>query len=126
MDEKFKKYLPTHNRCSSKMLEKLTTYVCWVPLIIPVAIAGACFHPSNPLRGLFQSIFEVELTISSIITWGIVICQTWGAISFIGVVMGIVLPFLVIIIICQNWLEGATLILSNMRNNCIIIIIIVK
>lgn len=108
LNDKFKKRFrnPTS---SSMILERLVVYICWVPLIIPALFSGALFHPSNPVRAMFENIFEIELTTTSIVTWTILIFQTYGLICFIGVFMGVSLSVLVVIIICQNWLNGAAL-----------------
>ncbi len=114
LDSSFKRLFPSARLRSSNSLDKMIPYICWMPLTIPFIFEFVFFHPSNPIRTMIQNVLEIELTFSNPISWLILFCQTWGVACMVGVVMGLLLPLLIVIITCQNWLLNATCKLSNL------------
>ncbi len=115
LDSGFKRLSPSARLRSSNNLEKLVPWICWIPLTIPFLFGFAFFHPSNPIRSMIGNALEIELTFSNPLSWLLLFCQTWGVTCLVGVVMGVVLPFLIVVIISQNWLLDASFEVSSIK-----------
>ncbi len=116
LDSGFKRQFPNARLRSSNTLENMVPHVCWLPLTFPFLFGFAFFHPLNPLRAMLENSLEIELTLLSPMSWLFLMCQTWAVTCLIGVALGIMLPIVIVVIICQNWLLDASLELSNARH----------
>ncbi len=116
LDSGLKRLYPGARLRSWNSLEKMVPWICCIPLTFPFIFLFAFFHPLNPIRTMFENSLEIELTLLSPMSWLILVGQTWAVTCFIGVGLGLLLPILAVVSICQHWLLDASFQLSNGRH----------
>lgn len=107
-DEKLKLRLHNVQFQNIKSTGSLLKIICWISLLFPTLFLSTFFHPGNPLKGLFETIFEVSIIPDSPLSWAFAIVQTYGVFLFTGPVVCFLNIGLLTIHQCQQWLEAAT------------------
>lgn len=108
MDRNYTELYPGCIHPKTLVLERIIKLITTASLLCPPGFSMIFFHPENPIRNMFQSILETELSTSSPAAWLLFALQIWGVLAYGGIAVTGITHVAINVFACGIWLELLT------------------